>query len=35
LRKAYLYVEAASEYFDGNVDEARLSEKLHIGKPGG
>jgi len=35
LRKGYLYLAAASEYFGGRLGEAELRARLDIGKPGG
>lgn len=35
LGKGYLYLQAASYYFDGQLDDDTLRERLDIGKPGG
>jgi hypothetical protein len=35
LRRAYLYIQAASEYFEGRLEEDTLRYKLDVGKPGG
>jgi hypothetical protein len=35
LRKGYLYVAAASNFFEGRIDAEALSSQLDIGRPGG
>jgi len=35
LRRGYLYLAAASEFFEGPLEEAELRARLDIGKPGG
>ncbi len=35
LRRAFLYLCAAGEFFEGRLPEARVREMLDIGKPGG
>lgn len=35
LRKGYLYIQAASDYFERQLDEDTLRDRLDIGKPGG
>ena len=35
LRKGYLYIQAASEYFERHIGEEALRDRLDVGKPGG